>query len=1067
MGAPNAQDAIRVGYHDDPNSERILSDRAGDILHRIKDDDLYLDFRQLYAPDFPRLLWERYADELALDGLTFRIVDKPTLEALGQICERTDLSNGPRTVANAFRRIACYFADTGVTYTPMQLIDDFLSGAIIFDGDTSLIASIMTEFSSYAYFTHTDAHRTVLKLLAAFPRGCPSEVAQRYGVAETFEEVTTELRGEVVTLLPGGYSLIDLQRVGKPIDKLSLILKKYWMQIADAELDSEENCRRFAEHMVPLLFPRNSLRTETWSPEGPAILSVDGAYTQTYTGCLHDRHPQRRVRVCTYLDAGEPPRCLDDDQTIDLTLLFALSSGTSARRDTCLRVGDALVFCLSLGRLPERSLPPELRVVEHNLSPQPCTPAVLLNVIEFALREAAAMQLTQQEQTRINRALDHMRRWVLSSVLHESIFASVDLEAATPGYRGMRDLLFRECDRRFPHYRTLITTSAWRENLATYRQALTSVSLAQRSGIEPLIGTKAQLAVLFGQRSHAGLESKMRVQYPTLLEITGDGDRGTLHFLSHPMELQILAYVSEEYRSLAEITALGRAEGYTCEEIEEILSLLSLRGQIQEDNGRLRRASVITQAEVQRLGAACARELEAFMRVVPTVEVASALELTHAMTAAAGDDVASDQRAHSLLVSLMDRMVFVRASAYERLTALLDEQYQTVTELLRGLDVSIPVLTTQVAFKNYLEGARKHLEEGIQTARRIASRLLDAIQVERAKAATMAKEAVGAYLAESGNGIEQRKKTLGDVQERAGKELERVGKLRAWSRWADQFARLRLNMAALVFWLGDSDTSARQLASMLDDLEHDVRDQLAQVGLVFLARLDEVQVRFEAIAREYERSHMEREAAFEREKLALEAHVGEVTGLRTALRGKYQTSQHQESYRDLYAEAVQLAANTLHGCLLRIDAASTSVPRARRPAPGKSAGVGIKADRRMIRELREIEQFLAAAQIGEVAVRSTLRDDMLPRAAELLHRIRATLGKSLAQGNLWRDDEHLLTELTTKPQDLATIIDIQQALSTISPESDLARLLTLSLRGYVRLQVKRRERREDGARDGL
>ena len=259
----------------DPNSESILGERAGDILHRIKDDDLYLDFRQIHNTEFPKLLWERYARRLDLNGLTFRIVDKPTLEALGQICDRADLSNGPRTVANTFRSIASYYSDTERTYTPIQLIDDFITGSIIFDGDANTIASLVTEFSGYAYFKRSDAHLAVLKLLAAFPAGCPPEIAERYGLLDTFQQITSELRGDIVTLLPSGYALIDLQRVGKPLNKLSLILKKYWMQITNTETEPAENIRRFATYVLPLLFPIGTSQVESWSAESTLSLTTE------------------------------------------------------------------------------------------------------------------------------------------------------------------------------------------------------------------------------------------------------------------------------------------------------------------------------------------------------------------------------------------------------------------------------------------------------------------------------------------------------------------------------------------------------------------------------------------------------------------------------------------------------------------------------------------------------------------------------------------------------------------------------------------------------------------------
>lgn len=393
----------------DANSERVLSDRAGDILHRIKDDDLYLDFRQLYTADFPRLLWERYATQLNLDGLTFRVVDKPTLEALGQICERPDLSNGPRTVANSFKRIAAYYVSTGKTYTAMQLIGDFVSGAITFDGDASTIASIVTEFGGYAYFKRSRAHLDVLKLLAAFPKGCPPEVATRYGLDQCFEEVTAELRGDIVTLLPAGFALVDLQRVGKPTDRLSLILKKYWMQIGDSELDPQENAHRFAAYVVPLLFPSDTQHDEQWTPDSDLVMTADNAYTQVFAGRLHDRHPLRRIRVVVTNGADIQ---VVPDRAVDLTLVFVLRADLAEQGDTWRRDPAGLTFLLNLGRIPTERMSPELRVVEHNLSPQPATPTVLLNVLEFVEHEVAQATLTQGERMRVDRVLEQLRRWL-------------------------------------------------------------------------------------------------------------------------------------------------------------------------------------------------------------------------------------------------------------------------------------------------------------------------------------------------------------------------------------------------------------------------------------------------------------------------------------------------------------------------------------------------------------------------------------------------------------------------------------------------------------------------------
>src|SRR5207244_6285774 len=76
---------------------------------------------------------------------------------------------------------------------------------------------------------------------------CPIEVAERYGLLDTFKQITSDLRGDIVTLLPNGYALIDLQRVGKPLNKLSIILKKYWMQITKI---GRASCRESIEIKV-------------------------------------------------------------------------------------------------------------------------------------------------------------------------------------------------------------------------------------------------------------------------------------------------------------------------------------------------------------------------------------------------------------------------------------------------------------------------------------------------------------------------------------------------------------------------------------------------------------------------------------------------------------------------------------------------------------------------------------------------------------------------------------------------------------------------------------------------
>ncbi len=81
--------------------EERLNEQAGDMIQRIQDYRAFLRLQGAYTRDFPTKLWKHHCDTYAPEA--FELIDEAALEALGQICERKDLSNGPRTVIAALR----------------------------------------------------------------------------------------------------------------------------------------------------------------------------------------------------------------------------------------------------------------------------------------------------------------------------------------------------------------------------------------------------------------------------------------------------------------------------------------------------------------------------------------------------------------------------------------------------------------------------------------------------------------------------------------------------------------------------------------------------------------------------------------------------------------------------------------------------------------------------------------------------------------------------------------------------------------------------------------------------
>lgn len=1036
----------------DPHSERILGERAGDILHRIKDDDLYIDFRQVHNPEFPKLLWERYGQQLGLDGLTFRIVDEPTLNALGQICDRTDLSNGPRTVANAFRRIASFYADTGKTYIPLQLIDDFLTGAIIFDGDANTIASLVTEFAGYAYFKYTDTHLAVLKLLAAFPAGCPEEIAEHYGLLESFKQITSDLRGDIVTLLPSGYALIELQKVGKPQNKLNLILKKYWMQITNTGDEAIEDVRRFATYIFPLLFPGGSSQAETWNTEVDLALTTDNSFSQIVVGRLHSRHPLRRIRICACTEEPLLPSSRYEEM-VDINLIFVIQNDSEKEQRALKLQDNSLLFFLNIGRSPVAGLPPDLRVVEHNLSPQPSTPAVLLNVLEFVEREIAGTSLTQSEEVKVNHTLENMRRWLLNFIFDEHLFGSIDSEAASPGYRGMRDLLFRECERRFPHYDTLITSSIWKDNLTVYRKALSERTLAERRGIEPVEASKAQIAALFEQRNHAGFDSKIRVQYPSLLEVTWAGEQGTLFFTLHPLETKVLTFLIEDGRSLKDVVDLCRADGYALEEIEEIFSLLAIRGYTKEEAGKLYKVDTISASEFRRLSKELAAELQVLKGILASDDLLKAINTAQQLTEMDVDIDVVREQVHARLVSLTERMSELRTQSRLRFIKLLEQQRSDIVTLLRSLDRIIPAFTIEASFKNHLEGARKVLEDRKISLQRSGVRLRDAIQTLRSKVIDLPDAEISSFLTHT-VALQQQKDALGALQIEVERYLHNVELLGHWVNWGASFVRLRQNVANLVGSLEQSAPISGHMTQRLDEIEISVREKLAQQGLIALQNINEVQQFLDEVARDYDRNLLEREQAFEREKRELETLLSLTTAEKGHLRGKYQISKHTESYEDLYLEAMHAVQEVLHSLTARAKKLEISVDNAEKQGLQKQAAA---ADRKKIknflRKMAENKESLLSQQNISVLSLGKKCKDVLQTIISLKEQLDEIEVRIPVHAMLPLTTVVLLSKLTSHPQDIGEIIDLNEAIAALPPESELAALLKLCLDGNITLRA--------------
>lgn len=249
----------------------IIVDRRDDLLQRIKDDDLHFDLEKIYDETFPEKLWDRFAKKFRLGRDADRVIEPCALQSLGQIAFRRekDLGNGPRTVTNTLREAVKHFRQSGKSYSPIDLIDDYLRGDIKFDGGRSLLVSVVSEALRSDIVDSHEKERAV-KLLGAFPKGCPEEVYTYYGLTKAMKELSRRAHATLLTYAVDGFTLTGLKptlsRSG--VDE---IISRFYQQYQPTEEQLSGAMAAFNTHILPILFPQRKGSKEyliRWVKEG-------------------------------------------------------------------------------------------------------------------------------------------------------------------------------------------------------------------------------------------------------------------------------------------------------------------------------------------------------------------------------------------------------------------------------------------------------------------------------------------------------------------------------------------------------------------------------------------------------------------------------------------------------------------------------------------------------------------------------------------------------------------------------------------------------------------------------
>ena len=379
--------------------EPLLEEQAGAVIARMKEQGVYLPLANAYGNQFPTQLWQRLCNDFLDDSSqSSQIVHSGTLESLGQLCDRKDLTSGPRAVVRVFKRIVHFSQEKSRHYTPLDLVEDYCNESVqLYGREDYRIRKAINDLEQLEVIKKHSKGREVAKLLAIFPAGVSESVAKDLGLLDDLKELAEhpDIIGQHIKRTernPDRFALISLAASGDaPTSKVIEILKNFAQRWRDVWSDAEKAVQArevFGTEIVPLLLPPKQGSRSNWSwknwkedKRGVSYLLLEGApsdYEQAF--------PKRSLVV----SLGSPRTqlgkfSLADEVHLDwrFTLDYVPEGEVTQQKLWVIAGTNQLQFELQLGRTFESGYPKDFGLLNNVMSPESCSACTLLNLSKY------------------------------------------------------------------------------------------------------------------------------------------------------------------------------------------------------------------------------------------------------------------------------------------------------------------------------------------------------------------------------------------------------------------------------------------------------------------------------------------------------------------------------------------------------------------------------------------------------------------------------------------------------------------------------------------------------------
>lgn len=570
-------------------TKSYLDTRSGDVLNRLESDNLMLNLENVYGQDFPAELWTEYASRFDFEDQQHDVITVHALNAIGQICSRPELSNGPRTVIDIFRIGLQHYKNTGEPFSALDLAEAYYNGEVRFQGSSTIIQSAIGDALDHSSVA-TEEQKTFIKICAVFPeQGIPEAVVEEYELLDARRHLSKKLHGEVIKVIDEGYTLIDVTRSDGPQDVVRELIRDFWSDYDTDHPNAQYAHSALANRLVGgEIFEPQRGKLEGWAVGDGFDKEAEQLYRKHgMIGTFDPAYPKRSTTI-TVTDRDHEEEVIGSAQTgpgeIDNDIAFNFILGWEKANETVeshiRKESDREYTFILNGRETFEELPDGIEFLRDAMDPKAVNPFLMLALVDYL--DKIDKDLDPQQLQRIESFQNSLLKQTIQTLFGQDLIENAPFEIRRAGKMTV-DTVFRKAMQDiYPDYSTLITSTQYESVMSDYLdflESLQTVSLCR--GIETLTESKSEVAQRFGLKNTSPFDGRIKKHYTDLLTVeNADKDNYEVRATLHPFEQFIVEKLESGEReefSLEEVQEVGYNKGYKTEELDLIFDFLSRR----------------------------------------------------------------------------------------------------------------------------------------------------------------------------------------------------------------------------------------------------------------------------------------------------------------------------------------------------------------------------------------------------------------------------------------------------------------------------------------------------------